>query len=132
MGADIRGFSLDPPTSPSFFKVAKLDSCYETIAGDVRNYDKLSKIVEDFQPEIIFHLAAQPLVRYSYHHPLETFETNVMGTVNLFEASKKSESLKLIINVTSDKCYENNESNKSFKEGDRLGGNDPYNQQSMR
>lgn len=126
MGADVRGFSLDPPTSPSFFKVAKLDSCYETIAGDVRNYDKLSKIVEDFQPEIIFHLAAQPLVRYSYHHPLETFETNVMGTVNLFEASKKSESLKLIINVTSDKCYENNESNKSFKEGDRLGGNDPY------
>ena len=126
MGADIKGFSLDPPTNPSFFKVAKLDSCYETIMGDVRNYDKLSKIVEHFQPEIIFHLAAQPLVRYSYHHPLETFETNVMGTVNLFEASKKSESLKLIINITSDKCYENNEFNISFKEGDRLGGNDPY------
>ena len=126
MGAEVKGFSLDPPTNPSFFRVAKLNTSYETIDGDVRDYVKLSKIIKDFQPEIIFHLAAQPLVRYSYHHPMETFETNVMGTVNLLEASKKSNSLKLIINVTSDKCYENNESSKSFKEGDRLGGNDPY------
>ena len=126
LGADIKGFSQKPPTIPSFFELTKLDSCYQTINGDVRNFDSVSKVVKDFQPEIIFHLAAQPLVRYSYHNPLETYETNVMGTANLLEASKKSQALKTIINVTSDKCYENNDFNKSFKEGDRLGGNDPY------
>ena len=126
LGAIIKGYSLAPPTQPNLFSITNQNTAYETILGDIRDYQKLYETIENFQPEIIFHLAAQSLVKYSYENPLETFETNIMGTANLLEAAKCSKALRVIINVTSDKCYENNETGKSFKEEDRLGGLDPY------
>tara|TARA_B110000027_G_scaffold66086_1_gene70761 strand:+ start:3659 stop:4741 length:1083 start_codon:yes stop_codon:yes gene_type:complete len=126
LGAIIKGYSLAPPTQPNLFSITNQNTAYETILGDIRDYQKLYETIENFQPEIIFHLAAQSLVKYSYENPLETFETNIMGTANLLEAAKCSNALRVIINVTSDKCYENNETGKSFKEEDRLGGLDPY------
>lgn len=126
LGATIKGYSLAPPTQPNLFSITNQNTAYKTILGDIRDYKKLSGTIKNFQPEIIFHLAAQSLVKYSYKNPLETFETNVMGTANLLEAAKFSKALRVIINVTSDKCYENNEEDKSFKEEDRLGGFDPY------
>ena len=126
LGASIKGYSLAPPTQPNLYSITNQNITYETILGDIRDYRKLSETIKNFQPEIIFHLAAQSLVKYSYENPLETFETNVMGTANLLEAAKLSKALRVIINVTSDKCYENSEIGKSFKEEDRLGGLDPY------
>ena len=124
LGADVFGYSLDVPTNPNHHRI--LDPDFETIFGDVRDAAKLCKAIELFQPDVIFHMAAQSLVRKSYRSPVETFETNVIGTVNVLEACRQTDSIKAIINITSDKCYENHEWVWGYRETDPMGGHDPY------
>lgn len=124
MGAKVVGYSLHPQTSPSHFEL--LQNSYVSIIGDIRDGKKLLGVFEEYQPEIVFHLAAQALVKYSYDNPVETFETNVTGTVNVFEACRQTKSVKAIVNVTSDKCYENKEWIWGYRENDPMGGHDPY------
>ena len=125
MGADTTGFSLEPDTEPNHFSL--LDIKINSIIGDIRNENILNDFMNKYRPDIVFHLAAQPLVRRSYKIPLETFATNVIGTANLLEACRAVKSVKAIINITSYKCYENKElQNYGYKENDRLGGYDPY------
>ena len=124
MGADVLGYSLEPNTSPNHFSM--LDMSIESVIGDIRDGKNLSDVFKGFQPEIVFHLAAQPLVRRSYAEPVETFQTNVMGTVNVFEACRQTSSVKAVINITSDKCYENREWVWGYRENDPMGGYDPY------
>ncbi len=126
LGANVVGFSLGVPTSPSLFEVTSLENDIIHIKGDVRDLNSLTGVIADYKPEIIFHLAAQSLVRQSYSDPVETYSTNVVGSLNVFEAVRKNNSVKTIINVTSDKCYENKEWNWGYRENDRLGGHDPY------
>lgn len=124
LGANVFGYSLDIPTDPNHHEILNLD--FETIFGDVRDLEKLRKAIESFHPDIVFHLAAQSLVRKSYESPVETFESNVIGTVNVFEACRRIESVMAIVNVTSDKCYENREWIWGYRENDTVGGHDPY------
>ncbi len=130
LGAQVLGYSLNFPTKPCHFELLNLSSTYKKsfihILGDIRDFERLKEVIQAYKPEIVFHLAAQSLVRRAYKKPQETFETNVLGTVNLFEACRVSESVKVIINVTSDKCYENKEWEWGYRENDRLGGSDPY------
>ena len=126
MGAEIYGYALEPPTVPSLFKEAKIDELITSHIGDIRNYDKLQKVIREIQPEIVFHLAAQPLVRESYKNPIDTYATNVMGTVNLLEAIRYTPSVKSVVNVTTDKCYENREWHWGYRENEPMGGYDPY------
>jgi CDP-glucose 4,6-dehydratase len=127
MGARVHGYSLSPPTSPALFSELHLDECLEnsTIA-DIRDPQILKRALCKANPSVIFHLAAQPIVRKSYQSPADTFSTNVLGPVNLFEAALQSESVEAVVNVTSDKCYQNLEGNSFFVEEDPLGGDDPY------
>lgn len=120
------GYALHPPTEPSLFEVAQVSKNMNSITGDVRDLAHLKKVFESFQPEIIIHMAAQSLVRYSYNNPVETYATNVMGTVNVLEAARSSGSVKAIVNVTSDKCYENKEWHWGYRENENMGGFDPY------
>jgi len=124
IGAEVAGYSVDLPSQPNHHEILNLD--LKTFADDIRNLEKIIQIIDDFKPDIIFHLAAQALVRKSYRNPLETFATNAMGTANLFEACRRAGSVKAIINVTSDKCYENQEWVWGYRENDPLGGHDPY------
>lgn len=124
MGAKITGYSLDPPSEPNHFNMLKMN--INSITGDIRDYEKLRSAFKENKPDIIFHLAAQPIVRHSYSAPIDTFSSNVMGTINVFEASRATKSVKAIINVTSDKCYENREWIWGYREIDPLGGFDPY------
>ena len=124
--ATVVGYSLPPPTQPSLFVAAGLASRVDWIEGDVRDRDKLARAVEEAQPEILFHLAAQPLVRESYERPIETFETNVLGTVHLLDAARSQSSVRAVVVVTTDKCYENREWPWPYREDDALGGHDPY------
>ncbi|QDI88776.1 CDP-glucose 4,6-dehydratase [Candidatus Nitrosopumilus sp. SW] len=126
MGAKITGFSNDIPTTPSLFELADVKNGINSIEGDIRNFDEVSNVIKKTNPEIIFHMAAQSLVRMSYTNPRETYETNVMGTVNLFDALRENKKTRLIINVTSDKCYDNKEFDRGYTEEDALGGYDPY------
>ncbi len=126
LGSEITGYALDPPTDPSLFELAEIGSLIEDIRGDVRDYDSLAEAIRIHDPEIIFHLAAQPIVRLSYNKPKETFDTNVGGAINLLEAARACPSLKAIVVITSDKCYENREWPHAYRESDRLGGHDPY------
>lgn len=126
MGAEIKGYSKLPETHPSLFNEAGLGSKYETIFADIRDYDCLKDAIDSFMPDIVFHLAAQPLVRYSYEHPLETFETNVIGTANVLNACRGISSIKSIVIITTDKCYENKEWPWAYRENDPMGGYDPY------
>ncbi len=126
LGATVVGYSNSVPTDPSLFKVANVEEDMKSIVADVRDLNRLKEEVSNFEPEIVIHMAAQSLVQGSYDDPVETFSTNVMGTVNLFEAIKTSQSTKVVINVTSDKCYEEMELDRGFKETDPLGGYDPY------
>ena len=127
LGAKVCGYALEPNTSPSMFdKLSISNRIYKSIIGDVLDYKYLEKNIIDFEPDIIFHLAAQPLVRLSYAEPVLTYQTNVIGTLNLLQAARKSPSVKAIINVTSDKCYENKEDGTLFAENDILGGYDMY------
>ncbi|MCR5543155.1 MAG: CDP-glucose 4,6-dehydratase [Eubacterium sp.] len=125
-GAEVTGYSLEPPTDPSLFAEAGLEKNINHIIGDVRDRDKIMKVFQEIRPEIVFHLAAQPLVRESYKNPVLTYETNVMGTVNICEAVRLTDSVKSFLNVTTDKVYKNEELNKGFKEDDPLDGYDPY------
>lgn len=126
LGADVIGYALEPPTTPNLFEICKLDKKVNSIIGDIRDYKVLKSIFKKYEPEIVFHMAAQSLVRYSYKNPLETYETNIMGTANLLEACRHTSSVRAIVNITSDKCYENQEQALSYKESDPMGGYDPY------
>jgi len=126
LDAKVVGYALEPLTDPSMFNAIDLPTKITHIIGDVRDFGHLSAVMETHQPQIVFHLAAQPLVRLSYREPQLTYETNVMGTVNLLEAVRRTSSVRVVVNVTSDKCYENKEWDYSYRENDPLGGFDPY------
>ncbi|WKW44057.1 CDP-glucose 4,6-dehydratase [Kosakonia cowanii] len=126
MGAVLKGFSLNPPTEPSLYQSAAVNSVIDSTIGDIRDFDKLYSAINEFKPEIVFHMAAQPLVRLSYDEPIETYSTNVMGTVHLLEAVKRVGGVKAVINITSDKCYENREWVWGYRENEAMGGYDPY------
>lgn len=127
VGAKVVGYSLKPPTNPSLFELSKIENQIDSIIGDIRDYTQLKKVFDSYNPEIVIHLAAQPIVRDSYKDPKYTYETNVLGTVNLLECVRTSKSVKSVLNVTTDKVYLNNElENYAFKEEDPLDGYDPY------
>ena len=126
LGSKIKGYALEPPTSPSLFKQANVETLIDSEINDIRSFDNLKESMADFNPDILIHMAAQPLVRYSYDNPIETYEVNVLGTVHVLEAAKNCNNLKAIINVTTDKCYENNEWVWGYRENDPMGGYDPY------
>ncbi len=126
LGVKVTGYALDPPTDPNLFELCGTDKLVKSIIADVRDPDKLQKEMIAAEPEIVIHMAAQPLVRDSYKMPVETFSINVMGTVNLLEAVRKCKSVKSVINVTTDKCYENKEWIWGYREKEPLGGYDPY------
>ncbi len=126
LGAKVTGYALKPPTNPSLFQLCRLEKRIKSNIGDVRDSAKLKKAMLAAKPEIVIHLAAQPLVRDSYRVPAETYSTNVMGTVNLLEAVRACGAVKAVVNVTTDKCYENKEHLRGYKEGEPLGGYDPY------
>ncbi len=126
MGARVAGYSLAPPTHPSMFEAARVADGMISIRGDVRDFDSLLDAFSEHKPEIVVHMAAQALVRYSYNNPLETYSTNVIGTANVLEAVRLVKSVKVVLIVTSDKCYENQEWIWGYRENDRLGGRDPY------
>lgn len=126
LGANIIGYSLEPNTNPNLYSEAKIEKDIISIIGDIRDYQKFQKCLDKYKPEIIIHMAAQPLVRYSYKYPIETFSTNVMGTLNVLQASRYCKSLKSVVIVTTDKCYENIGKKQGYKENDPMGGYDPY------
>ncbi len=126
LGADVVGYALAPPSTPNLFAVAGVADGIKSIIGDIRNLDGLRSIVCEHRSEVVFHLAAQSLVRASYADPVETYGTNVMGTVHVLEAARASSSVKVLVNVTSDKCYDNIERVKAYCESDPVGGRDPY------
>lgn len=126
LGAQIRGYALDPCTEPNMFNLASVSTVVEDIRGDVRDYAKLEASLTEFRPEVVFHLAAQPIVRRSYADPVGTYGTNVMGTVHLMEAVRKTPSVRAVVCVTTDKCYQNQEWIWPYRETDPLGGYDPY------
>jgi len=125
-GADVTGYSHDPSTDPSLFQIVNIEKDINSIIGDIRDFDNLSEVFRKVQPEIVFHLAAQPIVRDSYKNPVYTYETNVMGTVNLLECVRLNECVKSVLNVTTDKVYKNNEWEWGYRENDPLDGYDPY------
>lgn len=126
LGAKVTGYALRPPTKPSLFEVAKVAQGMTSVIGDIRDAEALNKAMCDAAPDIVIHMAAQPLVRHSYENPVETYSTNVMGTVNLLEAVRQSPSVRAVINVTSDKCYDNKEWVWGYRESEAMGGFDPY------
>ena len=126
LGAKVVGYALEPTTSPSLFQEAEVEKGMTSVIGDIRDHDKLRKTMAQAKPDIVIHMAAQALVRYSYDHPAETYEVNVMGTVNLLEAVRACESVRAALVVTSDKCYENRERDRGYTEDEPMGGHDPY------
>jgi CDP-glucose 4,6-dehydratase len=126
LGAEVTGYALKPPTEPSLFDGACVSRGMNSVLGDIRDLDCLRSVFSKCQPEIVFHMAAQPLVRNSYHSPTETYSTNVMGTVHLLEAVRLASGVKAVVNVTTDKCYENREWVWGYREGEPMGGRDPY------
>lgn len=126
MGAKVCGYALPPDSENCHFQRLKLEHMIEHRIADIRDSESVSKCFSEFQPEIVFHLAAQPLVRYSYFQPKETFDTNVGGSVNILEGCRKTASVRALVYVTSDKCYRNNEWVWGYRENDELGGHDPY------
>ncbi|MBM3618733.1 MAG: CDP-glucose 4,6-dehydratase [Alphaproteobacteria bacterium] len=126
MGAEVTGYSLPAPTEPNLFGQLGLADKIHHIEGDIRDREHLPRAMQDAKPEILLHLAAQSLVRRSYHHPLDTFDTNVTGTLNVLEAARHVECLRAIVSVTTDKCYRNDDTGRLFTESDPLGGKDPY------
>lgn len=125
-GANVVGYALDPPTQPALFEILNLRDRIKDIRGDIRDYKKLKAVFNSERPEIVIHMAAQPLVRESYNNPLYTYETNVMGTVNVLECIRKTQCVKSFLNVTTDKVYKNNEWVWGYRESDCLDGYDPY------
>lgn len=126
LGANLIGYSLAPPTNPSLFEVADVEKGMTSVIGDIRDLGKLRKVFAEHKPEIVIHMAAQPLVRYSYENPVDTYSTNVMGTVHLLEAVRNTSGVKAVVNITTDKCYENREWVWGYRENERMGGYDPY------
>ena len=126
LGAELTGFALQPPTQPSLFEEANIADGMHSITGDIRDLPTLQQAMQAAQPEIVIHMAAQPLVRYSYQNPVETYATNVMGTVHLLEAVRNTPGVKAVVNITSDKCYENREWIWGYRENEPMGGYDPY------
>lgn len=126
LGAVVTGYALQPPTNPSLFEIANVGHGMRSIIGDVRDAESLKRAMSDASPEIVIHMAAQPLVRYSYANPVETYATNVMGLVHLLEAVRATPGIRSIVNVTSDKCYENKEWLWGYRENEPMGGYDPY------
>jgi len=126
MGAIVKGYSLSPPTVPSLYVEADIGLGMESEISDIRDFQTLFKSIDAFKPEIVFHMAAQPLVRLSYDIPIDTYSTNVMGTVHLLEACRKVSGVRAIVNITSDKCYENQEWAWGYRENEPMGGYDPY------
>jgi len=126
LGAEVKGYALNPPTSPSLFNEVKVDSLIDSQIGDIRDQDALHESMTKFSPDILIHMAAQPLVRYSYDAPIETYEVNVIGTAKVLEVARSCANLKAIVNITTDKCYENDGRSEGYKESDKMGGHDPY------
>jgi CDP-glucose 4,6-dehydratase len=126
LGARVRGYALAPDTRPNMFDALEIAELCEHVVGDLRSKEDLDRAIKAFEPEVVFHLAAQSIVRTSYRNPLETFEINVQGTANLLEACRNLPSLRSVVIVTSDKCYENRNWEWGYRETDRLGGSDPY------
>lgn len=125
-GATVCGYSLKPNTEPSMFKALSVDKYCENHYGNILDTEHLNNVFADFKPEIVFHLAAQPIVRLSYAEPVMTYQTNVIGSLNVLEAARHTESVKAFVNVTTDKCYENKEVNRGYKEDEPMGGYDMY------
>ena len=125
-GAEVIGYSLEPPTEPNLFKLSGVETDMISIIGDIRDLSHLEQVFDQYQPEIVFHLAAQPIVRDSYDNPVYTYETNVMGTVNICECVRKHTCVKSFLNVTTDKVYENKEWEWGYRENEPLDGFDPY------
>jgi CDP-glucose 4,6-dehydratase len=126
LGARVRGYALDPCTEPNLCRLASVESFVEDMRGDIRDYAKLEGCIRDFAPEVVFHMAAQPIVRRSYSDPLGTYTTNVMGTVHVLEAIRKTPSVRAVVCITTDKVYQNREWVWPYRETDPLGGHDPY------
>ena len=126
LGAEVTGYSLPPPTDPSLFDISGVRSRLRHLDGDVRDEAALAHAVREARPEIVFHMAAQSLVRVSYDEPAATYATNVMGTVNVLEAVRRCDGVRAVVCVTSDKCYENRETPRPYREDDAMGGHDPY------
>ena len=127
LGADVVGYSLpQAPTSPSNYELCKLSGRIHEVSGDINDFDKINQLIQDERPEIIFHMAAQPLVLPSLENPRETFATNAIGTINVLEAARHCDAVKAVICITTDKVYENEEWLWGYREVDRLGGKDPY------
>ena len=126
LGAEIQGLALEPPTTPDLFAEARVGEGMASTIGDIRDYETVRAVMESFRPEIVIHMAAQPLVRLSYSEPVATYATNVMGTVHVLEAARHAGSVRAIVNVTTDKCYENKEWVWGYREDEPMGGHDPY------
>ncbi len=126
VGAEVTGYALNPPTDPSLYEICRIYDLVNSVIADVRDGAKLEKTIQATSPEVVIHMAAQPLVRESYENPVDTYAINVMGTVNLLEAVRKCDSVKAVVNVTTDKCYDNKEWIWGYRENESLGGYDPY------
>lgn len=126
LGAEVAGYALEPPTNPNLFELARVGEGMRSIYGDVRDLDHLKVVIKETKPDIVFHLAAQALVKEAYQSPAETFAVNVLGTVNLLEAVRHSDTVRAVVAITSDKCYRNKEWVWGYRETDELGGHDPY------
>ena len=126
LGANLTGYALQPPTSPNLFALTDVASGMTSLLGDIRDAMTMKDVVAEHQPEIVIHMAAQPLVRYSYENPIETFATNVMGTVNVLDAIRQTDSVRVVLCITTDKCYENREWEWGYREDEPMGGHDPY------
>ena len=126
LGADVTGYALDPPTQPSLFEQAQVAKRVRSVSGDIRDFSRLKSAIAECRPEVVIHMAAQSVVRRGYEDPIETYSSNVMGTVHLFEALRQLQQRCAIVNVTSDKCYENREWVWGYRESEPMGGRDPY------
>lgn len=126
VGANVVGISLAPPTAPSLYEQARVAEGMTSLRADIRDLDSVKTIFNEYKPEVVFHLAAQPLVRYSYREPVETYQTNVMGTLNILEAIRSIDSVRAAVMITTDKCYENREWEWGYRENEPMGGHDPY------
>jgi len=126
MGAEVKGFALSPPTTPALFDEARVGQSMQSEIGDVRDPQAVTRSMTEFNPDVLIHMAAQPLVRLSYREPVETYATNVMGSLHVLEAARRCPNLRAIVNVTTDKCYENREWEWGYREDEPMGGHDPY------
>ncbi len=126
LGADVTGYALEPPTNPSLFELARVNELIVSKIADIRDSETLTSKMKEAAPQVVIHMAAQPLVRDSYEFPVDTYSTNVMGPINMFEAVRQTPGVSAVINVTTDKCYENREWDRGYKEDEPLGGYDPY------